>query len=93
MNGNLRSTVRNALIYGIAAAFITLAAAFGLSAAIGEQVEEQTAKDVHRLVTEAQKNREVVCVIALSVVKHPPYTQEEEDRVVEICAPVVTTGM
>ena len=73
-----------ALAYGIVTALCVLALAALLS---GPTIRErqQTARNVTRLIQEAETNRELVCLIAL---RDPQAVAWDNRRIVEICLDV-----
>jgi hypothetical protein len=80
----VKEALFKALISGVVAALCVLALAVVLSGP-SQRERQQTARNVTKLVDEAQLNRELLCLI---VFNNPESTAWSKPRIVEICGDV-----
>ena len=78
------SAVGKALLYGVVAALCVLLLAVVLGGP-SQRERQQTARNVERLVEEAELNRELLCLIAFNSSTNAAW---DNPRVVEICEEV-----
>lgn len=57
----LKDDLRRAFIYGLFAAVMTIALAFGVAAVIGDRLEEETSRQVTVVLQESQATRDLLC--------------------------------
>jgi hypothetical protein len=72
------------VLQAIVGAIIILGIVIGLSGP-SQQERRETNQNVRKLVMEAQKNREVLC---LAVVHNPANVASDDPRILELCAEI-----